>query len=109
MATGTALFVYGTLMSEDRLFSLTGRRFLRCPAILADHARVFPEALGGYPDLAPRAGEQVIGVLLEDVDTASLHALDAYEDLGRLYQRRQVEVSARGVRVACQVYVTRRV
>ena len=107
MATGTALFVYGTLMSDQLLFSLTGRRFPRCPAILADHARVFPEGLGGYADVTPRAGEQVIGVLLEDIDAASLCALDAYEDLGRLYQRREVQVSARGIGVTCDVYVTR--
>lgn len=102
---GTSLFVYGTLMSEELLHSLTGRRFPRCPATLEDHTRVFPDELRGYPHIIPRPGERVAGVLIEDVDPTSLRALDAYEEEGRLYLRRPIEVSARGERVACETYL----
>lgn len=102
---GTSLFVYGTLMSEALLQALTGRWFPRCPATLEGYARVFPEALRGYPHIIPRAGEHVEGFLIEDVDPASLRTLDAYEDEGRLYLRQSIEVTARGGRVACETYV----
>ena len=84
---------------------LTGRRFPCSAALLEGYARIFPRALGGYPTAVPRAGEVVTGLLLEDVDAASLHALDAYEDAGSLYQRQPVEVVARGVRVPCEAYL----
>ena len=102
---GTSLFVYGTLTSDDVRTMLTGRRFPFSAVLLEGYARVFPRALGGYPTLVPRPGEAVSGLLLEDVDAASLRALDAYEDAGHLYRRQPVEVVARGVRIACEAYV----
>ena len=102
---GTSLFVYGTLMSEELLQSLTGRRFPRCPATLEDYTRIFPHELRGYPHIVPRQGERVTGVLIENVDPTSLRALDAYEDEGRFYLRRPIEVTARGERVACETYL----
>jgi len=102
-----SVFVYGTLTSQELVVALTGRRFPSCPATLEGYARVFPEALGGFPNIVPRAGEVVTGLLLENIDTASLRALDAYEDTGRLYCRQPVEVVARGVRVSCEAYLAR--
>src|SRR2546426_2157212 len=99
-----ALFVYGTLMDEDRLAQLTGRRFPRRRAALEGFARVV--AAHGYPTIVPRAGGRVEGVLLENVDAASLAALDAYEDEGRLYARSAAEVVVDGERVACEGYVS---
>src|SRR5688572_27688541 len=90
-------------MSEARLRALTGRRFPRRPAVLEGFARVQPE--GGYPFIVPRAQCRVEGLLIEDVDAASLRALDSYEDEGRLYLRQPVEVIVDGQRVACQTYV----
>jgi len=104
-----SLFVYGTLTSQELVGTLTGRRFPSCPATLEGYARVFPEALGGFPNIVPRAGEVVTGLLLENIDAASLGALDAYEDTGRLYCRHPVEVVARGVRVWCEVYLARHI
>jgi gamma-glutamylcyclotransferase (GGCT)/AIG2-like uncharacterized protein YtfP len=98
-----SLFVYGTLMSEARLYSLTGRRFPRRRARLDGFARILPR--GGHPYIVPRLGAHVVGVLLEGVDADSLGRLDAYEDEGRLYHRRPVEVMAAGRRVACETYV----
>jgi len=97
------LFVYGTLTDEAQLTQVTGRRFPRHPARLAGWARVV--AGRRYPTIVPRSGAVVDGFLIEDVDPASLRALDAYEDEGRLYRRQAVEVTSRGERVACEVYV----
>src|SRR5439155_660504 len=69
---------------------LTGRRFSRQRATLEGFARVV--AAHGYPTIVPQAGARVEGVLVEDVDAASLAALDVYEDAGRLYARRPAEV-----------------
>ena len=101
---GVALFVYGTLMDEERLEQLTGRRFSRQRAALEGFARVV--AAHGYPTIVPQAGARVEGVLIEDVDAASLAALDVYEDEGRLYARRPAEVLVDGERVPCEVYVS---
>ena len=63
-------------------------------------------AAHGYPTIVPQAGGRVEGVLVEGVDAASLAALDAYEDAGRLYARRPAEVLVDGERVPCEVYVS---
>ena len=101
---GVALFVYGTLKDDGRLENLTGRRFRRRRATLEGFARVL--GAHGYPTIVPQADGRVEGVLVEYVDAASLAALDAYEDEGRLYARRPAEVLADGERVACEVYVS---
>ena len=101
---GAALFVYGTLTDEERLEQLTGRRFPRRRATLEGFARVV--AAHGYPTIVPQAGARVEGVLVEDVDAASLAALDVYEDAGRLYARRPAEVLVDGER-GVQVNVRR--
>ena len=100
---GASLFVYGTLMSEPHLYSLTGRRFPRQRATLEGFERILPNQ--GYPYVVPKSGGQVEGFLLQDVDPASVATLDAYEDEGRLYVRRPVEVVVRGRRVPCETYV----
>ena len=101
---GVALFAYGTLMDEERLAQLTGQRFPRRRATLEGFARAV--AAHGYPTIVPQAGGRVEGVLVEGVDAASLAALDAYEDTGRLFARRPAEVLVDGERVACEVYVS---
>ena len=100
---GTRLFVYGTLMDAARLRTLTGHAFPHQPATLTGFVRIAPP--GGYPYVVPRAGGRVEGLLLEEVDPASLGALDAYEDEGRLYRRTAVEVQVGSRRVGCDVYV----
>ena len=103
MVGGTSLFVYGTLMSEPLLYSLTGRRFPRSRARLEGYERILPNQ--GYPYVVPKSGGQVEGFLVEDIDEASLRTLDAYEDEGQLYLRRGVEVVADGRRISCETYV----
>ena len=100
---GAALFVYGTLLDDARVEAVTGRRFPRRTARLEGYERIAPN--GGYPYIVARAGSVVDGALLDDVDAASLRALDTYEDEGRLYVRRAVTVVVDGEPVACETYV----
>src|SRR6185295_16408491 len=100
---GVALFVYGTLQDGTRVHALTGRRFATIPARLDGFRRVTGPA--GYPTVVPCAGESVTGLVLEDVDPASLRALDAYEDEGRLYHRRPGTVTSGDRAVVCELYV----
>lgn len=102
---GTALFVYGTLMDAELRVALLGRDLPACDAHLDGFARVFPPHLAGYADIVPSDGERVDGVLLEQVDADSLSTLDTYEEVGHLYDRRPVEVTAGGRRVHCEAYV----
>jgi len=90
-------------MDDARLESVTGQRFARRAARLEGFERVAPAR--GYPYVVPRAGAHVDGHLIENVDAASLRRLDTYEDEGRLYLRRPVEVVVGGERVACETYV----
>ena len=101
--TGVSLFVYGSLLSETRLSAVTGRRFPRRPARLDGFERIQPAQ--GYPYLVPKPGCHVDGLLVDDIDAASLRKLDAYEDEGRLYLRQPVWVSVGDERVAAETYV----
>jgi len=98
-----SLFVYGTLMDGARVQAVVGRRLASRPAVLDGYERVEPA--GSYPYVVPRDGATVAGVLLDGVDDTALARLDAYEDEGGLYVRREVVAVADGKRVPCQVYV----
>jgi len=82
---------------------VTGREFPATPARLPGYRREHPP--GSYAFVVPDAGAQVDGVLLEGIDPISLARLDDYEDAGRLYVRRAVQVEVDGRSVACDVYV----
>src|SRR5262245_22683022 len=97
------LFVYATLMSEIRLYSLTQRHFPRCGAELPGFERIVPST--GYPYIIPKIKGRVLGILLRDIDPTSLAVLDQYEEEGHLYHRRRVEVIISDARVPCEVYV----
>ncbi len=95
--------VYGTLLEEERLEAITGRRFRSASAVLEGYARVTPR--GRYPYVVPRAGSRIEGVLLFDVDARALGRLDEYEREGVLYFRRPAEARCGEARLPCQVYV----
>ena len=98
------LFVYGTLRNSDLVHALTARRFAGEAAVLLDFEKIEPA--GGYPYALPRHGASVDGLLLRGLDEASLTALDAYEEEGRLYRREQVVVRLpAGHTVSCFTYV----
>jgi gamma-glutamylcyclotransferase (GGCT)/AIG2-like uncharacterized protein YtfP len=102
-ARGIRLFVYGTLMDERQLAAVTGRAFRRRAGTLPGFVRL--EARYAY--VVPRPGGLVHGFVVDDVDREALEALDAYEDEGRLYDRRTADVVVDGATVACEVYVGR--
>jgi len=97
------LFVYGTLVDDHRVTAVAGRTFPRRAGMLHGFVRHAPP--GGYPYVVPAAGGTVAGFVLDDLDAAALAAFDAYEDEGRLYDRRTVAVSVDGTSVECDVYV----
>jgi gamma-glutamylcyclotransferase (GGCT)/AIG2-like uncharacterized protein YtfP len=103
MAACVDLFVYGTLMDERCLFSLTGRSFPRCEAKLPGFERIVPKT--GYPYIVPKASACVRGILLSGVDQSSLAILDQYEEEGYLYHRRSVEAVVDGRCLPCETYV----
>ena len=97
------LFVYGTLTDPERVVALTSKQFIRVDATLSGFERV--ESPLGYPFILPRPGAVVRGVLLLDIDSASLVQLDAYEAEGDLYRRQAVEVEVDGTRLSAMTYV----
>ena len=98
-----SLFVYGTLMDEPRAQAVVGRPLPRRPAELRGYERIEPA--GSYPYVVPHEGGTVSGILLDQVDDTALARLDAYEDEGGLYLRRDAVAVVDGKRVPCQVYV----
>jgi gamma-glutamylcyclotransferase (GGCT)/AIG2-like uncharacterized protein YtfP len=98
-----SLFVYGTLMDGARVQAVVGRRLPSRAAVLEGFERLEPA--GSYPYVVPREGATVSGILLDEVDDTALARLDAYEDEGGLYLRREAVAVADGKRVPCQVYV----
>jgi len=99
----TQLFVYGTLTDPERVTALTGKQFERIDATLSGFERVNSPL--GYPFILPRPGAIVQGVLLLNVDPASLVQLDAYEAEGDLYRRQPVVVEVADRRVNAMTYV----
>lgn len=97
------LFVYGTLMDDKLVFELTGKRFARVAAVLRDFEKI--QRGEEYPYIVPSVGPHVTGLVLRDVDAASLARLDEYEDEGQLYRREQVIVEIDSERRSCQTYV----
>lgn len=101
--SGVTLFVYGTLMADDCVLAVTGRRFRRAAAVLENYVRITPPR--GFPHIIPQPGDRVSGSVLFGIDPASLKRLDRYEDEGRLYLRTPVEARCGDERVACHAYV----
>ena len=90
-------------MEPARVERVTGTRFAGRPATLHGWTRTI--ASHGYPVIHPSPDGTVDGVVLDGLDTAALRALDAYEDEGRLYLRRQVTVLVGEEPVPCETYV----
>ena len=99
----TNLFVYGTLMDPALVYRLTGRSLRRESAVLTGYRKVLPQ--GGYAYVVPDPHGRVDGFVLRDVDDATLHVFDRYEDEGHLYQRTEVLVSVAGRTEPAMTYV----
>ncbi|GBD25469.1 hypothetical protein HRbin30_00792 [bacterium HR30] len=99
------LFVYGTLRDPALVKELTGRSFDTEEAWLLDHERrQLPHT---YPFVVPAPGHRVRGLLLRNVDSAALAALDRYECEGVLYARVRARVKTRHGIEDAYVYVAR--
>jgi gamma-glutamylcyclotransferase (GGCT)/AIG2-like uncharacterized protein YtfP len=98
-------FAYGTLMLPEVMEVVAGRRCAGAPAVLHGHRR---RLLRGavYPVLLPAVGDEVPGVLWEELDAAALTRLDRFEDA--IYERTlRGVVLANGEEREAFVYVLR--
>lgn len=99
------LFAYGTLMCEDILFAVSGRRLTGARCLLRDYERgkIQGEV---YPGIVARPGKVVEGVLYTDVPEAAWERLDAFE--GEMYQRSAIQVELEdGALREAQAYLIR--
>jgi len=98
----TTLFVYGSLRDPDRREEIVGRQVATIPATLSD----YEPGRARYYFIRPRKGVSTSGLLLLNLTTDNLRALDCYEEVPRLYTREKAEVSdENGNRVRCWMYV----
>lgn len=97
------LFVYGTLTDPEVLRRVAGRVFAAEPAVLDGFRRIAEP--GCYPFIEPSPGDRVAGLLLRGIDAAALGRLDDYEDEGRMYFRRSVQVRVGDTLAMCETYV----
>ena len=97
-ATGRHAFVYGTLVDPLCLDEVLGHRHAgeRLPARLRGYRRIADVAYP-YPYIVAEHDGCVDGVLLMDLSSDDIRALDEYEDLDEgVYRRELVEVEAWG-------------
>lgn len=97
------LFVYGTLRDPELVRESTGKTFVTDEATLLDYER--RELPDTYAFVVPQPGGRVPGLVLRDVDLASLQAFDVYEGVGTLYERRLAVVATVAGREDAFVYV----
>ena len=83
-------FAYGTLMCEDIMLAVTGRRFSRIPGSLHGYRR---RSVKGelYPGIIPERGAVVEGIVYWDLPDSTWALLDTFE--GEMYQRKIVTVN----------------
>lgn len=100
------VFVYGTLMFPEIVFSLTHKKFKTENATLNNYKR-FKIHDGNhsreYPAISKSEGDFVDGVLLFDVDEDSLKILDFFED--DEYIRKEMTVSFNNQSCLAFVYI----
>ena len=97
------VFVYGTLMKGQRAAHMLDHCVYVGKFQLKDYGMYH---LGRYPGIKPRKGENVFGEVYF-VDEETRQMLDAYEEVGVLYDRAAVRVSAEGLTMDAEVYVYR--
>ncbi len=86
----TELFVYGTLMCEEVMAAVAGRRFPSQPAQLSGY-RCAPIRGEVCPGIVPQANSMTRGRLCTGLSGPALTKLDHFE--GEMYRRQKVEVS----------------
>ncbi len=96
------LFVYGTLQFPEILQKITGKLFVAKPASLNDFKR-YKVKNAEYPAIVPKPGAITHGFILENVDEASLKAIDFFE--GYSYKKIEVTVLVSTKKVTAYTYV----
>ncbi len=98
------LFVYGTLLSDRHVKLLIGRQVETESAQLYHFMRVVPP--GAFYFIVKQHGAITQGRILKHLTRQELAKVDAFEDEGSLYYRKQVIVrTADGSRRRCLTYV----
>ena len=100
------VFVYGTLIFPEIVFSLTNKKFLMKDAILKGYKRFKvndPHREQKGPALIEEKGGEVRGKILFDVDKDTIKILDKFE--GESYEKKKVFVSVNGKKVEAIVYL----
>ena len=102
--TGSSLFAYGTLMSEEILRGVTGKTFSRDTAVLHGFGRY---ALRGevYPGLVEETNGSVEGVVYYRIPDAAWRLLDRFEGSG--YRKIDVRILCGDTAVAARTYLLR--
>ena len=98
-------FAYGTLMCEDIMLAVTGRRLSSLRGFLRDYQR---RTVKGevYPGLIPERGGIVEGIVYRDLRDADWALLDPFE--GEMYQRQIVRVNLEDrMSVEAHTYIAR--
>lgn len=98
------VFVYGTLMRGQRASHMLCGAVYGGKAQLKDYAMYH---LGRYPGIVACPGQTVFGELYY-VSEAMLAQMDEYEEEGRLYLRRTVQVAGENGPCRAQAYIYNR-
>lgn len=99
------LFVYGSLLFDEVVERVIGRRVERAPASLDGFQRC--QVIGElYPGLKPQKGSRVNGGLILNLTPQDFANLDQFE--GGMYQRGVVSTKDQAGRIVpAEVYITR--
>lgn len=84
------LFVYGTLMSDEVMHTVTGHHFPGTPSILDDFQR-FSIHGADFPGIRQVTGKTVPGLIYQDIPEHIWPLLDEFE--GDMYERIKVMVT----------------
>lgn len=98
------MFVYGTLLNDEVLEIILGRRPVKRSASLQGYKRVKVSGQR-YPAILPDENSKVDGAILTGLSDSDLKHLDEYE--GREYEKVAVVVVAGDVSQRCMTYMFR--
>ena len=90
------LFVYGTLLFDEVVEMLTGKRFESCEARLSNHIRRTVsdyDGLAPYPGIILSDGDYVDGRVLYNLSATALEAIEHFENTPPEYEIVKLEVS----------------